>query len=127
MVSRHRITHLLFVVIVFLLVLTISATYYRYFVLKDYTIISEIDCDPQVESCFVYLCDPEYEECTGDPEEDTWYYKHFYRKASATPLCDPESEGCAALVCTEDEGGCYIENCVYDTENTAGCVGITSG
>ncbi len=103
---------ILFILGVTLLVLSVSTSYYRYVVLHDYTIKAEMDCDPSEESCFVYICDSEYEECTGDPEEDTWYYKYLYRNAQNIPLCDPyNTDNCSAFTCDENEVGCYEEFC----------------
>ncbi len=98
--------------IIFLIGLSLTASYYKYLVLQDYQVEMQIDCDPSTESCFVWECDPEVEdECTGIPEEDIWYYKYFYRNTSNIPQCDPESEDCEALTCSEDEEGCYEVTC----------------
>jgi hypothetical protein len=100
---------------IILLAVSISASYYRYVVLHDYIIKVEIDCDPSTENCFIYTCDSEEEECTGNPEEDTWYYKNFYRNAKYLPDCDPyNSNECAAFECGENELGCYEEVCSGD-------------
>ncbi len=107
---------ILFSVMGVLIVLSISASYYKYMVLHDYIIEAQIDCDPSVESCFVYVCDPEAEECAGNPEDDTSYYKYLYRNAKNIPLCDPADEGCDALVCPEsEEEGCQIIACSAET------------
>jgi hypothetical protein len=84
-----------------LIVLSVSASYYRYMVLHDYLVQAEVDCDPTYESCFVWECDPEEEECTGDPEEDTWYYKFAYRNAKNVPSCEQTSETCDLFTCPE--------------------------
>ncbi len=83
--------------------------------MKDYIIEAEVDCDPTVETCFIYECDPEAEECTGDPEEDIWYYKIMKRNAANIPLCDPADENCQALVCWEDEKDCEEILCTEET------------
>lgn len=90
---------------------SIAATYHRVFVLRDYMIEAEAPCDPYTESCFVYICDPIEEECTGDPEEDTSYYKQISRNAKNIPLCDIEDESCDALICPPDEEGCSVILC----------------
>lgn len=113
---------ILLVLAVSLLAISVSASYYRYVVLNDYTIKAEIDCDPLYESCFVYICDPAEEECTGVPEEDTWYYKNFFRNAKNLPGCDPYgSDTCTAFVCGENEVGCYEELCVEDPAEEVIC------
>lgn len=50
-------------------------------------------------------------ECTGDPEEDTWYYKKINRQTFNIPLCDPNDENCEALVCPEGEEDCSETLC----------------
>lgn len=104
--SKH-----LYIILVILIVVSIGATYYRIFVARDYIVQAEIDCDPKTESCFVYICDPEEEECTGDIEEDTWYYKLISKKAANIDICDPEEEECEELFCEEGEENCEITNC----------------
>lgn len=99
-----------------LLVLSISGAYYKFMVLNDYLVEMQIDCDPSAESCFVWVCDETVpDECTGDPEEDTWYYKYFYRNASNLPLCDPAEESCDAFVCFVGEASCGEVTCTDDS------------
>jgi hypothetical protein len=92
----------------FLLILaSIGATYYRIVVRRDYLIESQIDCDPTLEKCFVYHCDPAVESCTGNEVEDTSYYKIAKRKANKIPICDPvQDENCQPFVCGENEKDC---------------------
>jgi len=89
---------------------------------KDYLIEAEIDCDPEVESCFVWECDPESdvegEACTGDPEMDVWYYKYLTRKASDIPMCDEaawkEDEECDPMTCMGEEEYCEETVCTEE-------------
>jgi len=91
-------------------------------VVRDYIIEAEAPCDPYSESCFVYVCDPEAgEECTGDPEEDTSYYKVIHRNAKNIPLCDPNDEDCEALVCPVGEADCEISLCDPEMEEDIEC------
>lgn len=110
-----RKSKIFFVVFFLLIVGSIGATYYRYFILRDYMITAQADCDPYTEHCFVYVCDPSAEECTGDPEEDTSYYQNISRNASNIPLCDPADEECEALVCPAGEADCTVMLCDVDT------------
>ncbi|HLC95212.1 MAG TPA: hypothetical protein VJH89_01870, partial [Patescibacteria group bacterium] len=50
-------------------------------------------------------------ECTGDPLEDTWYYKLISRNAKNIPLCDPNEEDCEALTCPLGEAECEMTLC----------------
>lgn len=100
-----------FAVFFLLFVGSIAATYHKTLVLQDYMIEAEAPCDPYTESCFVYICNPIEEECTGDPEEDTSYYKNISRNAKYIPRCDTEDESCDALVCPPDEADCSMTLC----------------
>ena len=103
----------IFFIVFFLLIAgSVGAAYYRYVVARDYIVQAEAECDPYTEVCFIYVCDPEAgEECTGDPAEDTSYYKLISRNAKNIPLCDPAEEGCEALMCPEGEAECAITLC----------------
>ena len=100
-----------FLVFFLLIVGSIGVTYYRYVVVRDYMIQAEAPCDPYTEQCFVYTCDPVAEECSGDPAEDTSYYKMITRNAKNIPLCDPNDEDCDALTCPEGEADCILTLC----------------
>jgi hypothetical protein len=129
-------SRILLVLLLSLIVLSVSASYYRFVVLQDYIVISEIDCDPSLESCFVWICDPEVDgedECTGDPADDTWYYKMAFRNAMFISDCDPDEdenclpfecpisgeENCGQILCTEETVGeyGYEEYCIGTTNN----------
>ena len=109
---------ILFVIIGLLIVGSVAVTYWRYMVERDYIVQAQTDCDPEVENCFIWECDPdsteEGEACTGDEEEDIWYYKIIRRNAKNIPLCDPNNEECTALVCEENEAECSEELCAED-------------
>lgn len=101
-----------FLVFFLLIVSSIAVTYYRFMVQRDYMIQAEAECDPYTESCFVYVCDPATETtCTGDPVQDTSYYKLIDRNAKNIPACDPADETCTALVCGEGEADCAYTLC----------------
>ena len=104
-------SQILTIVLALLIVGSVVATYYRIFVRHDYQILMEVSYDPTTESCFVYQCDAETEECTGDPEEDTWYYKLLEKSASMMPVCDAEVEECPEPMCAEGEMNCSITYC----------------
>lgn len=95
-------------------------SFYKFYLLKDYSVSGEVSCDPATESCFVYVCNPEEEECTGDPEQDTFYYKLIYKKAYNIPICDKILPGCEELFCEESEADCSIVTC--NSEEDEGCV-----
>lgn len=107
MAETQRHTIVLFSVVFFTILFFCVLTYERVFLLRDYTVVGESSCDPTSESCFIYECDPQIEECTGDPEQDVWYYKQVEKVASSVSFCDPAiTEECPELSCTFGEYGC---------------------
>lgn len=102
---------LLIAVFVAIIAISFFIAFLRFFVFREYTIQSQIECDPYNEACFIYVCDPTAEECTGDLVQDTSYYKLINRNAHNVPLCDPNEEGCDPLTCSDGEVGCYETTC----------------
>lgn len=102
-------------VFLLLLLLSIGATFWRIVIRKNYVITAQLDCDPTVEKCFIWRCDPEStsedEACTGDPEYDVWYYQIAKRNAANIPNCNPEDEECDPFACDEGEKDCEIVLC----------------
>lgn len=112
-----------FIFLAVLILGSVAFTYYRIMIKKDYLISAETGCDPYSEKCFIYVCDPKTEECSGDPEEDIFYYKIIKRKAYNIPLCDPEAdENCEALICPEGEEDCSYELCEDGNSDGIECV-----
>ena len=115
---------ILFWIMGILIVASVGATYWRIMVEKDYLIEAQADCDPYVEKCFVWKCDPnstvDGEACTGNPDDDTWYFQVVKRNAKNIPLCDPKDENCKALVCGENEPECGYEFCSQDNMEKQG-------
>jgi hypothetical protein len=109
-IRLDRKSKILFIVIGLLIAGSVTVTFWRYMVKHDYTIESQIDCDPETENCFIWKCDPDSlekgEQCTGVPDNDIWYYKIFRRNAKNIPLCDPNDENCDALTCPDGEKEC---------------------
>jgi len=104
-------------ILVFLLLIigSVGATYYRIFVKKDYIISAQPDCDPATEKCFISVCDPTSGDCTGNPEEDTFYFKKIKKKAANVAMCDPNQKECQSLECAPGEKDCEIIYCDKDT------------
>lgn len=113
-IKLDRKSKILFIILAFLIAGSVVASYYRYMIKRDYIVQAQIECDPETEKCFVWECDPtslEEEKCTGNPDNDTWYYKIFRRNAQSIPDCDPADENCPAYVCGEGEADCSEELC----------------
>lgn len=113
-----RKSKILFIVIAILIAGSVAVTFWRYMIKRDYIVQAQADCDPTTEKCFVWTCDPNAtdssEKCTGNPDNDTWYYKNVRRNAKNIPLCDPNSEDCTALVCDPGEKDCSEELCTAE-------------
>ncbi|MFH1183096.1 MAG: hypothetical protein V1690_02435 [Candidatus Moraniibacteriota bacterium] len=109
----------IFFLIFFLLIVgSVAVTYWRIMVKRDYIISASQDCDPAMETCFVYECDPEGdEECAAAPEEErVSYYKTITKNAKNISPCDPYKNECPTeLTCEEGEAECEIILC--DEEN----------
>ena len=116
-----RNSRILIVVFVIVTTISIGLSFFRFFILRDYPLQSQIECDPTTEACFVYHCDATVEECTGDPVVDTSYYKLIDRNAKNIPLCDPANEDCVPLECQENEVGCVITLCDASLEDGSEC------
>jgi hypothetical protein len=114
-------SRILFWVLALLIVASVSVTYYRIMIKRDYVIESQFDCDPYEKACFVWQCDPtstvEGEACKGNPDEDIWYYALAKRKAANIPLCDPKvDENCDPWTCSEGEKDCSETFCDQTTK-----------
>jgi hypothetical protein len=110
---------ILLAVFVALIFISVGATYWRMMIAKDYIVEAQVDCDPYGEECFVWECDPESSEegeaCTGEAEEDIWYFKVARRNAGNVPLCNPEEdENCLPFLCAEGEKDCEEEFCTEE-------------
>lgn len=114
-IKVDRKSKIFFSVFAILIVAAVGVTYWRYMVKRDYTIQAQIDCDPTTENCFIWHCDPKSltpgDECTGVPDNDTWYYKILFRNAKNIPNCDPKDKSCTAYVCSDGEKDCNVEFC----------------
>ncbi|MDD4409827.1 MAG: hypothetical protein PHW52_04215 [Candidatus Pacebacteria bacterium] len=90
--------------IIFLLIM-ILASFYKYFIVKDYYIKIRVDCDPRTESCFVARCDEEDSECEENANKRLFYYKMLKKKAFDIPSCYNTGE-CLSINCND------IEDCI---------------
>ena len=106
-----------------LMILVFAYTAYKFLLKKDYLLYAQVSCNPVTESCFVYECDPEVEEC----EEDTSYFKVIYKKAYLAPTCDNEDTECPELSCEIGEENCDVVYCSEEDLEDYGasmCVGL---
>lgn len=88
-------TKIYYLVISSLILVAVAITFFKYFVFKDYVVVTQVECDPTLERCFVAACDPSQDEtCSENPSEQTSYYKIIQKKASHMPMCDPADATC---------------------------------
>ncbi len=116
---------LLIAIVTMLILISILITFWRIMIKRDYIIENQIDCDPTIDACFIWECDPEStvegEACTGDPEMDSWYYQIARRNAAKIPMCDPEQdETCDPWTCEEGEKDCSMTFCDETTKEEQG-------
>ncbi|MEK7172661.1 MAG: hypothetical protein AAB723_01460 [Patescibacteria group bacterium] len=84
----------IFFIVFFVIVLAATgASFYKYFILKDYYIKVEVECDPEQEQCFML----------EDEAVATTYYKIIKKKALDLPLCEADSPDCPPLACQAGE------------------------
>lgn len=106
----------IFFILFFLLIIgSISITFVKIVIQKDYQIIAETSCNPESEQCFVYICDPvEDSTCPIDEAERIYYYKIISKKAANIALCEASTDkiGCdTELSCTSEEIDCSYTYC----------------
>lgn len=68
----------------------------RVYVDRDFLLISEVACDPEIEVCFARVCE---EECEQERMVD--YYKIRTVSASEVSSCDPHDGECPEVQCAE--------------------------
>lgn len=95
------------VVLLVIILLSLFATYYIFFVTRNYDIYTQVSCDPEVESCYEMTSCPDDSVDCNDPE--TSYYKILKIKAFALSYCDHNVESCSEPICNAGENCEYIK------------------
>jgi len=113
--------------------LAVSAIFYRAYISNNYQLFFWNDCDPAVESCFAYTCDPVWddwcipEDELTDPRENIWPYKIFEKNAAnispESKTCSPWDEECPELSCEPGEERCGETLCDPAVEGENACIG----
>lgn len=94
---------------------------YKFIILQDYYVITEISCEPEEGGCFIYECDSEEEEiCPEVLEERISYYKLIKKKAYNMLICASDDEDCPEPVCLANED-CEITWCDSELEEEDMC------
>ncbi len=89
--------------VLFLGILTvILLSFLKFGIVKDFDVVSKVNCDPATEICFVSECDVENDpRCEG---ETIKYYKYTQKKAYSTPPleCMRGDSTCVEFHCSPD-------------------------
>ncbi len=88
----------LFLIMGLIILGSIAITYNRIIVLRDYEVLAHIACDPSYERCF-----------SEEDEDQTYYYKIIHKQARYINPCNPNEMECPELSCTAGEPGCSVE------------------
>jgi len=108
---------ILFTVFFLFALAAISISFYKYYVLEDFYISAEKDCDPKEEGCFIRECDPSSDsDCPEKGEKRLIYYTLVTKKANTIQKCDPKDPACPALDCRKEDG-CVETLCDEATKN----------
>lgn len=103
------------VVLLVAIAFSIFATYYRFFVTRDFDIYTQVSCNPQIESCYkITGCPQDMADCSN-PE--TTFYKILRIKAFDSSYCNHNVESCAEPACNPGNDCDYIK---CDSNITAG-------
>lgn len=108
--------------LIFLVTIFISASFFRFVVLKDYHVTYEVECDPTEKSCFI--------GCTDDncAEEYLYYVVDKYAH-DVVGECGNSVKDCElAKTCQADNIFCEITYCDQsDTENNCSTEHLNTG
>lgn len=89
------------------ILLSLLATFYRFFVTRNYDIYTQVSCNPQSESCYkITGCPQDMANCSN-PE--TTYYKILRIKSFDLSYCNHNIESCAEPVCIAGNDCEYIK------------------
>ena len=115
---KSKIANRIFYAVLILLILgSVSVTFYKYYIAKDFQIVAEVSCDSVLETCFHYEptpCDVGDLECV--PEE-AYDYKIISKNAASIFACEQtvEKVDCnEELFCLDGEKDCSYEYCTTD-------------
>jgi hypothetical protein len=103
-------------VLVFVTVATVGYKYVQFYINKDYTFLTQVDCDPETEMCFQLL------EENQDTETRIIYYdgspyKYVEMPAAIAPQCLEETT-CPEFTCADVDGECETYYCDPEDEES---------
>lgn len=89
--------------------IVVAISFYKYFILKDYYILYQQECDPKTEKCFV-----------SKDNNETSYYKNIKRKANSSVLLSENNENLSTCIAGEDCSVIYCDS--SDEEEGSECI-----
>ena len=99
-------TKIFSILLVVLGLISASASYYNYFIVENYSIITEIECDPENQNCFL-------EEADDGTISNVSLLKFH---APAALECDITTNECQEKICQSSGASCVIITCADKTE-----------
>lgn len=109
------------------IIVVVVVKYYQFYIYKDYTFLTQVNCDPAVEACFQLLADNQDPE-TGIIFYDGSPYKYVEMPAAVAPVC-LEEVTCLDFTCDQVDGECETYYCDANDEESYDpeweeCVGV---
>jgi hypothetical protein len=97
--------------VVFSIIISVSLSFYKYYIKRDYLLYIKGLCDPLREKCFVHECESDDIRCSSLPDQK-FYYKILMKKAYNVPSCTGGE--CSKVSCVPGEESCTIYYCSDD-------------
>jgi hypothetical protein len=113
----NTVTHWLVLSALILISVSSAATFYKYAIKNDYSVVISIPCNPETHSCFIveYECDEDTSGVCTD------YYANVTVHRSYLSSCSPDDGECVISVCSTISS-CEYEYCSHDnTDDTYVC------
>ena len=92
-------------IIILSVLAVLSYNYWKVMIKQDYLLTDFVQCDPEIESCFVSNCG---EECDGLVPE---YFKIIKKRAYDVKGCEKKDHDCLPFTCEKGDHACTVEYC----------------
>ncbi len=117
-------SRIFFIIFSIIILAVTGASFYKFFIFKNYYTIVQAPCDPRYQKCFTITCDPAQDDtCPAEEQQRLSYYKLIEKKAYNIPSCDPDQSGCLALDCSPSDDCTEIFCDENTTEMGVSCTG----
>jgi len=81
--SNRAQSDILLILAAVMIVFSVVFSFYKYYVVRDYSLYVKESCDPLLEECLSEECDVEDPRC-APAEDGLMYYKETYIQAGST-------------------------------------------